>query len=129
MNDQRLLLVDDDRSNSAAVAAILAPLGYAIDVAIDGDSALELAGENTYDLAIVDYQMPGMDGVELFRQLHKRYPRTRGIMLTSYTTIDKVFPAIDNGIERVLAKPVDAKVLIPLVRELTGPGTRDALPT
>jgi DNA-binding response OmpR family regulator len=43
-----------------------------------------------------------------------------GVFLTAHTTIDTVFPAIDAGVERVLAKPVDARELLPVIRELVG---------
>lgn len=118
---QTVLIVDDDRTHSTAVAAILSPLGYEIDVAKDGPTAIKLVQQSPYALAILDYQMPGMHGVELFRQIHELRPEMKGVLLTAYTTLDKVFPAIDSGIERVLSKPVDANELVPLVELLVGP--------
>src|SRR5262249_9625481 len=120
MNCQRILIVDDERSMSAAVAAILSIEHYPFDIANDADSALHLVEQEPYGLAILDLMMPGMNGVELFRRIHESQPDIQAIMLTAHTTIDKVFPAIDSGITRVLAKPVDANELLPLVEQLIG---------
>ena len=83
-------------------------------------TALELASHNHYDLAIIDYQMPGMNGVDLFRQMHEQHPEIVGIFLTGFTTIDVVFPAIDAGVMRVLQKPVDFNELLPVIEEYVG---------
>jgi DNA-binding response OmpR family regulator len=121
MSDARVLVVDDDRSVSGVVAAILTDRGYAVDVASDGRSALKLVAENSYILAVLDYQMPDMDGVEVFRRARERQPDLLGIFLTAYANINTVFPAIDAGIERVLAKPPSRRELLPVVEELIGP--------
>lgn len=115
-----LLVVDDDRGNCAILEKILTATGYRVDVANDGRAALELAKKNDYDLAILDYQMPGMDGLELFERIHILRPEVVGIFLTAYTRIDTVYPAIDAGVHRVLPKPVDFNELLPLLEELVG---------
>jgi len=66
-----------------------------------------------YAVAIFDYQMQGMDGVEVYRRAKEQRPEVLGVLLTAFATIDTVYPAIVAGFARVLAKPVDARVLIP----------------
>lgn len=124
MPTAKVLVVDDDRGVSGLVATILTDHGYAVDVANDGQSALRLIAENPYILAILDYQMPGMDGVEVFQRARQRQPHLLGIFLTAYANINTVFPAIDAGIERVLPKPPSRRELIPVVEELIGPITQ-----
>ena len=70
-----------------------------------------------YALTIIDYQMPGMNGIELYRRMKEVRPDIKAIFLTGFTTIDVVFPAIDAGVLRVLAKPVDFEELIPVIDE------------
>ncbi|MBS0208180.1 MAG: response regulator [Planctomycetes bacterium] len=118
---QRLLVVDDDRGQIAAVSSILSMAGYDIDTAGSGDVALKLAARKTFDLAILDYQMPTLNGIDVFKKMHELQPKMHGILLTAYTTIDKVFPAIDCGLDHVVAKPVNAVELVRVVRELVGP--------
>jgi len=115
-----LLVVDDDRANCAVISQILSGMGYAVDVAYNGEAALELVAQNQYDLALLDYQMPGMDGVELLERLREHQPDIRGVFLTAYTRIDTVFSAIDAGAFRVLSKPVDFNELLPLLEDLVG---------
>lgn len=120
MSKTRVLVVDDDRSCLAIVSRVLMAQGYEVDVASDGRSALELVRQHPYQLAVIDYQMPGMDGVELFRQARREQPTLCGVFLTGYANINTVFPAIDAGIERVLAKPLDSGELVRLAGELIG---------
>jgi CheY-like chemotaxis protein len=115
-----MLIVDDDRAQRNLVAQILADRGYDVDTASNGFEALELASRRPYELAVLDYQMPGMDGVELFQRLKELHPDIVGIFVTAYTTLDTVYPAITAGVERVLAKPVDAAELVQAVEELAG---------
>jgi CheY-like chemotaxis protein len=121
MCNARVLVVDDDRSVSRVVAEILTDRGYTVDVANDGRSALKLVAENRYILAVLDYQMPDMNGVEVFQRAREQQPELLGIFLTAYANLNTVFPAIDAGIERVLSKPPSRRELIPLVEELIGP--------
>lgn len=116
----RILLVDDNQDSCAVVAKALSARGYEVDVAFDGPDALECVARNQYNMAVIDYRMPGMNGVELFRRIREVQPEMVGVFLTGFTTIDTVYPAIEAGVERVLAKPVDFQELIPLVEEYVG---------
>jgi CheY-like chemotaxis protein len=115
----RVLVVDDDRSNTEIVSRVLAAHGYQVDVAGDGTAALELVKQHPYRLAVVDFQMPGMNGVELFRRARELQPHLRGVFLTAYANINTVFPAIEAGVERVLAKPLNSRELIKIADALT----------
>ena len=121
MSSMKILVVDDDRANCDLVSRMLSARGYVCDVAGNGEAALELAARTPYALAVLDYQMPGMDGVELFRKVRELQPEMVGVFLTAYTSINTVFPAIDAGIERVLAKPADARELASVVEGMIGP--------
>ncbi|MBI3463089.1 MAG: response regulator [Planctomycetes bacterium] len=126
MAPSRILVVDDDQGNRFALSKVLTGLGYDVDVAEDGDSALELVRNHEYALAVLDYRMPGMDGVELYRRIHANQPDVVGVFLTAFTTIDTVFPAIEAGVTRVLSKPVDFNELIPIVQETIGKRSQPA---
>jgi len=115
----RILLVDDDRDACTIMSKLLAAHGYQVDTAEGGTAALARVRTQEYQLAILDYRMPGMNGVELFARMREVRPDVRGIFLTGYPTVDTVFPAISEGIERVLAKPVDIKELLSVIKEVT----------
>lgn len=118
MTRPHLLVVDDDRSNRTIVSELLTEQGYTVDVANDGMQALELVTQNPYALAVIDYQMPGMNGVELYRRIRELQPELIGVFLTAFTTLSTVYPAIEAGVERVLSKPVNRDELLPLVQEM-----------
>ena len=116
----QVLVVDDDQAACAVIAKMLSLRGYRVDVAHSGETALELVRKTAYGLALIDYRMPGMDGVELFRRIHELRPETVGVFLTGFPTIDTVFPAIGAGVERVLAKPASSTELIDVVEQFVG---------
>jgi DNA-binding NtrC family response regulator len=113
-----ILLVDDNLDSCQTAAKLIRLAGdYETDIAQDGFTALELIERKHYALAIIDYQMPDMNGVELFRRMKQIRPKLKAIFVTGYATLDVVYPAIDAGILRVLAKPVDFEELIPVIDE------------
>lgn len=116
----RILVVDDDRATCVLVAKMLCMRGYSVDVAHDGECALELIRAKDYALALIDYRMPGMDGIELYRRIRQLRPEVAGVFLTGYPTIDTVFPAIGVGVERVLSKPADSDELYEVVEQFAG---------
>ena len=113
-----LLIVDDNPDACRMAARLIGWAGdYETDTATDAFAALEMVQHKPYALTIIDYQMPGLNGIELFRRMKEVRPDIKAIFLTGFTTIDVVFPAIDAGVLRVLAKPVDFEELIPVIDE------------
>ena len=125
MLSPRLLVVDDERGQCELVSRLLSEQGYEVDTASDGEAALDLLAQNGYDLVVLDYQMPGMNGVELFRAARQVQPELVGVFLTAYADISTIFPAMDAGVERVLSKPVDSRELLPVVAHFVGRGRRE----
>jgi DNA-binding response OmpR family regulator len=121
MSNTRLLVVDDDRYAREALQAVLKRRQFTVDTAENGERALELTTMNSYDLAILDYQLPDMTGVDVLRGARAVSPTLPAIFVTAFTTIDKVFPAVEAGAERVLSKPFNAEELLRLVDELVAP--------
>jgi DNA-binding NtrC family response regulator len=115
-----ILVVDDEVDTCRNLQDILADLGYHVDIAHDGPSALELVRRRHYDVALLDYMMPGMDGLTLYREIKKLSAGTVAIVVTAYaggTTADDAHRA---GAWQVLPKPVDFPRLMGLVDEALG---------
>jgi CheY-like chemotaxis protein len=117
MNKLPILVVDDEPDSCNMMAKLLCALGYDVDVAYDGYAALQRIERRQYGIAIIDYQMPGMNGVDLFRRIRRARPQLAAVFVTGYTTIDVVFPAIEAGVLHVMSKPANFQELIPILEE------------
>jgi CheY-like chemotaxis protein len=115
-----ILVVDDEVDTCRNLADILTDLGYHVDTALDGPSALELVRKKPYDIALLDLKMPGMDGLTLYRELRKLRSSTVAIVVTAYASKAAAEEALAAGAWQVLAKPVDFPRLLALVDEVLG---------
>ena len=114
-----ILVVDDEVDTCRNLSDILTDLGYEVDIAHDGISALELV-RKAYDVALLDLKMPGMDGLTLYREIKKLRAGTVAIVVTAYAGGDTKAEALAAGAWQVLAKPVDFPKLLGLVDEALG---------
>lgn len=115
-----ILVVDDEVDSCRNLSDILADLGYAVDIAHDGVSALELVQRKSYDVALLDFKMPGMDGLTLYREIKKLRADTVAIVVTAYAAGDTKTEALAAGAWQVLSKPVDFAKLMGFVDEALG---------
>lgn len=115
-----ILVVDDDADACQNLSDILTDLGYEVDVAHNGYQALELVRENAYDVALLDFKMPGMDGLTLYREIKKLRAGTVAIVVTAYAGGTTGEEALQAGAWQVLPKPVDLPRLLKLMQEAVG---------
>ena len=115
-----ILVVDDEVDTCRNLSDILTDLGYRVEIAHDGPSALELVRKNAYDVALLDLRMPGMDGLELFHRIRELRAGTVGIIVTAYTGTDTAERAVAAGAWQVLPKPIDFARLLALVEQAIG---------
>jgi len=115
-----ILIVDDDPDIAISVSDVLTDMGYQTDIAGDGQSALDLVRNRSYDVALLDFKMPEMDGVALYQQIQKLRPTIVAIMVTAYAGSDGVNRARNAGTWKVLRKPVDLDTLLGLIEEAVG---------
>lgn len=116
----RILVVDDDVDICRNLSDILTDLGYIVDSAHDGPSALELVRQRPYDVALLDYKMPGMDGLTLYREIKKQRAGTVSLLVTAYASPATAEEALTAGAWKVVSKPVDFGELLELVDEAIG---------
>lgn len=108
----RVLVVDDDADIRANIADILSDLGYDVTVAAEGASALQCVREDDFDVVLLDYKMPGIDGATLYREIKRIRPSIAAIMVTAYAGSDGIKQAIKAGTWDVLQKPVNIAELL-----------------
>ena len=111
----RILIVDDEPDTCANLSDILTDLGYQVDTAHDGFAALELVKKHTYDVALLDLRMPGMDGLELYRRIREVSAGTVAIVVTAYASSDTAKSARAAGAWQIVPKPVNIGKLLGLV--------------
>ncbi len=113
-----VLVADDDKDILQLLRLRLELLGYGVVQAANGVEALELAREQTPGLAILDVMMPGLDGLEVTRQLRAENSRIPIILLTARIQESDVSAGFDAGADAYLGKPFDAMDLRNKVEEL-----------
>jgi len=111
----RVLIADDDRTSTTILSRKLTHWGFEVLVANDGTSAWNVINESNPPLAILDWMMPGMDGVDAFKAMKAARPDVRVVLMTAYTAEDRISEAERHGVVRVLSKPVDVSALLSLL--------------
>lgn len=107
-----LLLVDDDETFCRVLERAMERRGFAVTIAFDVETALELAETNPPEYAVIDLSMPGSSGLVLVDQLKRLDAETRIVMLTGYASIATAVEAIKLGAVHYLAKPADADEIV-----------------
>jgi two-component system, NtrC family, response regulator HydG len=120
MAGSAILLVDDDHDTCASLSDIISDLGYRVDVAYDGPAALALSRQKPYGLALLDYKLPGMDGVQVYGHLKQLQAETVGVLVTGFAEETTVLAAFRAEMREVMSKPVDFGRLIPLIEDVVG---------
>ena len=101
----KILVIDDEPDMLSTCKKFLARAGYHVSVAEGGAAALEILGADTHDLVITDLKMPGMDGMEVLREIKGRRPETMVMMFTGYGTIQDAVMAMNEGAFDFITKP------------------------
>ncbi|MER6507277.1 response regulator transcription factor [Nonomuraea sp. NPDC001636] len=114
----RLLVVEDEEDLVDALRVGLVRAGYAVDVAYDAPSAHEKLEVNTYDLVLLDLNLPGGDGFELCRSVRAAGRGVRIIMVTARDRLDDRVRGLDEGADDYLVKPFAFPELLARVRAL-----------
>ncbi|MEI6126837.1 MAG: response regulator [Pseudomonadota bacterium] len=122
----RLLIVDDDAGMIQTLNYVLTEKGYEVVTVSKGADALEALKKSTFDVVFSDIKMPGMNGVELLRQVKALTPETPIVLITAYTMHELVEEAKEAGAYKLFFKPLDLDAVLAFINKLKQ--KRDALP-
>jgi len=114
----KILVVDDERAVRESLRRALALEGYEVDLAENGEEALERLGRAEPDAVILDVLMPGMDGLEVSRRLRKRGSHVPILMLTARDAVENRVEGLDAGADDYVTKPFALEELLARVRAL-----------
>jgi DNA-binding NtrC family response regulator len=117
---KRILIVDDEAIVAFFLMEGLKGLGEEYDVRTSGsaESALELVQHAHFDLAVVDYRLPGLDGLGLVRRLTEVSPETHTIVITAYSSPELEEEALQLHAARYLEKPFRIQDLMSTIKEV-----------
>jgi two-component system alkaline phosphatase synthesis response regulator PhoP len=114
----KILLVEDEPGLVLTLTDRLVSEGYTVEAATDGETALEIAGEGSFDLIILDIMLPGKNGLDVCRDLRQKGQQTPILMLTARSqVVDKVV-GLKLGADDYLTKPFDMMELLARVEAL-----------
>lgn len=116
-NTIKILLVDDEVKFLKAVADRLSIKGFDVTTADNGDAAIAAANQGGFDVAVVDLQMPGMDGTQVLKILKANHKFIEIIMLTGHATVDSAVECTRLGAFKYLEKPYDFDKLVESLKE------------
>ena len=114
----RILVIEDEPKVARFLERGLRQQAYAVDVAGDGEDGLQLAGDNEYDLIVLDVMLPGRDGFGVLRELRAARQATRVLMLTARDGVGDRVRGLDLGADDYLVKPFDLDEFLARVRAL-----------
>jgi CheY-like chemotaxis protein len=117
-----ILFVDDDKIAQTLMAKFL--IDWNIECVSSGEEALEKMEEKNYAVVLLDYQMPGMDGIQLLEKIKKRHSMVQVIMLTSSDEIDTLITSLSEGADDFILKPVKKETLFKVLGNTCGKITR-----
>jgi len=113
----RVLVVDDEEVVRLGYRRVLSSDGFNVMAAGNGLEALELMGDDRFDVVLLDMRMPGMDGMQVLRAIKEQWPQSEVVVVTGYPSIETAKEAVKLGAYDYLAKPV---VPAAVIRATTG---------
>ena len=119
----RVLIVEDDNVQRDVIGEILRAADYAAAEAPSAEDALEVLREESYDLVLTDLRMPGMDGLELLREVKRVRPEADVVMMTAHATVKTAVVAMQEGAIDYLEKPFDKDELLVVVERAAERGS------
>lgn len=113
--ETNILVVDDLKSVRMTLGRVLEDEGHNVVLAEDGYQAIEAAKQTSFDIIFMDIKMPGINGVQTFREVKKINPQAAVIMMTAYSVEDLVREALEEGAYAVVYKPFDIENIVSII--------------
>jgi heavy metal response regulator len=114
----RILIVEDEKKVAGFIKKGLEEETYAVDVAYDGEEGYHLAAMNQYDMIILDWMLPKMDGLEVLARLRDKKVSTPILLLTAKDAVDDKVTGLNKGADDYLTKPFAFSELLARIRSL-----------
>ena len=101
----KTLLVEDEKKLASALSYLLKKNGYSVDIAGDGETALEFAVTGLYDLIVLDRMLPGRNGLSVLKEFRSLGYRTPVLFLSALDSLEDRVEGLDSGADDYMVKP------------------------
>ena len=115
----RILCVDDEHAIRTLLMSQLEQEGYDVDIAEDGDVAIEKLGKSRFDVILLDIRMPRVGGIDVLRHIRDSGMKSRVIMLTAVDDLTIAMESVRLGASDYLTKPFDTEDLFSAIRRVS----------
>lgn len=113
----KLLFVDNEQTFLKYLTNRMMSEGFTVKATFSGEEAIQAASEENFDVAIVELQLPGIDGIEVLKRLRQLQPFLPSIVLTAHGSVDNAVKSEKYNTFKFLTKPVDMAMLIKTIHE------------
>ena len=115
---KKILVIDDETIVRRSCERTLTPEGYEVISTASGREGIELLEKEPFAIVLLDLKMPDMDGIEVLKKIKERWPDTKVIMITGYSTVETAVQALRLGAYNHIEKPFTPNTLLAAVKEV-----------
>ncbi len=112
MEKAKILIAEDEESQRKLLEGFLKKEGFSVDAVASGKEAIEKLKGDFYDIALIDYRMPELDGLETLKRIRGLFPDIPVVMMTAYGTVETAVASMKEGAVDYLTKPIDLDELL-----------------
>jgi len=118
MEKAKILIAEDEKTQRDLLEGFLKKEGFSVEAVANGKEVLQKLQGNLFDLALMDYKMPELDGLQTLREIRKTYPDLPVVMMTAYGTVETAVAAMKEGALDYLTKPIDLDELLLMLQRV-----------
>lgn len=118
MEKAKILIAEDEKNQRELLAGFLKKEGFFVEAVVNGREALQKLEGNFFDVALIDYKMPELDGLQTLREIQKNYPDLPVVMMTAYGTVETAVASMKEGALDYLTKPIDLDELLLMLQKV-----------
>lgn len=118
IKNKNALVVEDEPAIAQLLKIHLTTMGFNVELCNDAESAIIQMQQKRFELCLLDWMLPGLQGVDFLRRIRPHHPETKIMMVTAKADAESIVEGLDSGADDYLPKPFDSKVLVARVRQL-----------
>jgi DNA-binding response OmpR family regulator len=115
--NESILVVDDDTEVRETLSSVLLNEGYLVETVKTGKEAIRASETAYFDVALIDIELPDMDGIEILRKLKEKQPRMVKIIITGFPSLENAVKAVNEGVDGYVLKPFNIGELLKMIRK------------